>query len=122
MNRNSFAVLFFISIISMSCTSKSSETPANSKTDNATTTVDAKLADKGKQVYQVQCTACHNPNPKLPGSLGPEVWGSSKELIQLRVIDGKYPTGYKPKRETKIMVPLPHLKNDIDALHAYLNQ
>jgi mono/diheme cytochrome c family protein len=81
----------------------------------------SELAKRGKVIYSTQCTACHNSNPRLPGSLGPEVFGSSKELVEARVLRAEYPSGYKPKRETRTMGPLPHLKSELDAIHAYLN-
>ena len=76
---------------------------------------------RGRAVYQTQCTACHNTNPHRPGSLGPDVFGSSRELLEARIVRGSYPAGYTPKRETHVMAPLPHLKNELDAIHAYLN-
>lgn len=76
---------------------------------------------RGKTVYQTHCIACHNPDPHKPGTLGPEVFGSSQELIELRVLQAKYPEGYKPKRQTHTMAPLPHLKDEIKALTEYLN-
>jgi mono/diheme cytochrome c family protein len=79
------------------------------------------LVQKGKAVYQGNCIACHNADPRKPGSLGPEIFGSSKELIEARVMRAEYPPGYKPKRTTKAMAPLPQLKGELDALHAYLN-
>ncbi len=83
--------------------------------------IQAALVKRGRSVYQTQCIACHNSNPHKPGSLGPDVYGSSKELLEARILNGTYPPGYTPKRETHVMAPLPHLKNEIDAIHAYLN-
>lgn len=80
------------------------------------------LALQGKRVYLAQCTACHNANPKLDGSLGPGVAGSSVELLKARIVDGTYPAGYTPKRPTHVMTKLPHLEKDIEALHKYLNE
>lgn len=77
-------------------------------------------AERGKQVYQTACIACHASNPNLAGTLGPAVAGASKELLEAKVIRGEYPPGYTPKRETRAMMPLPHLANDIPALFAYL--
>ena len=77
--------------------------------------------EKGKGVYMANCIACHNADPKLDGTLGPAVAGSSKELLEARVLRGTYPEGYKPKKASMTMVALPHLANQIDALHAYLN-
>jgi mono/diheme cytochrome c family protein len=79
------------------------------------------LAKRGRVVYSTQCTACHNSDPHLPGSLGPEIFGSSKELLEARILRAAYPTVYKPKRQTRTMAPLPHLKSVVDAFHAYLN-
>lgn len=79
------------------------------------------LAKKGKGVYLAYCSACHNANPKLAGTLGPDVYGSSLELLEARVIRGEYPPGYEAKRKSKAMVPLPQVKADLPALHAFLN-
>ncbi len=79
------------------------------------------LVGRGRVVYASNCTACHNPDPKKSGNLGPEVFGSPRDLIEARVLRAEYPAGYKPKRPTKAMAALPHLKNDIDALAAFLN-
>ena len=76
---------------------------------------------RGKSVYQSNCTACHAPDPRVAGALGPDLAKSSLELLELRVLRAEYPAGYTPKRSSKVMQPLPHLKADIPALHAYLN-
>ena len=78
--------------------------------------------DQGRIQYQTQCTACHNTDPKKPGSVGPEVFGSSKELLEARILRAQYPPGYLPKRKTHLMAPLPHLKTAIDSIFIYLNQ
>jgi mono/diheme cytochrome c family protein len=75
---------------------------------------------RGKQIYQTVCVACHASDPSLPGSLGPPVAGASQELLEAKVIHGTYPPGYTPKRDSRAMVPLPHLQADIPALAAYL--
>lgn len=93
----------------------------NSKPKDATAQV-GPTAERGRAVYQTQCTACHNADPRKPGSIGPDVFGSSKELLAARILKAEYPAGYKPKRETHAMVPLPHLKNEIDSIHLFLNQ
>ncbi|MFQ5513157.1 MAG: c-type cytochrome [Myxococcota bacterium] len=80
----------------------------------------ADVAEQGRRVYQASCTACHNPDPTLEGSVGPAVAGSSRELIEARVLRGEYPPGYGPKRPTRLMPPLPVLAPQIDALAAYL--
>lgn len=81
----------------------------------------AALIARGKTVYQTNCTACHAPDPKMPGALGPDVAHSSQELIEARVLRTEYPKDYKPKRNSHLMTALPQLKADIPALAAYLN-
>ena len=78
-------------------------------------------AEEGKRLYAVHCTACHAPDPKKDGAVGPAIWGSSLELLERRLVHGDYPPGYTPKRNTKVMVILPMLKDQIPNLHAYLN-
>lgn len=76
---------------------------------------------RGKNVYAANCTACHNQDPARDGSLGPAVAGSSLELLERRIVHGDYPDGYEPKRKSKVMVALPHLKGEIESLHKYLS-
>lgn len=75
---------------------------------------------RGRGTYLANCVACHNPNPKLVGPVGPAVAGASQELLAAKVLRNEYPPGYAPKRETSAMVPLPHLEPDIEDLAAYL--
>jgi mono/diheme cytochrome c family protein len=77
-------------------------------------------AERGRAVYQANCTACHNPDPALDGSLGPAVKGSSRALLEARLVRGSYPEGYTPKRGTTLMVPLPALSGSVGDLAAYL--
>ena len=79
------------------------------------------LESRGKGVYISNCIACHNTNPSLDGSIGPAVAGSGLDLITHRVLTRDYPPGYKPKRNSGVMPEFPQLKNDVEALHAYLN-
>jgi mono/diheme cytochrome c family protein len=79
------------------------------------------LALHGKSVYLSNCIACHNQNPTLAGSVGPDIANSSLELITARVMRAQYPANYKPKRQSHLMIALPQLEKEIPALHAYLN-
>ena len=74
----------------------------------------------GARIYQSNCTACHSPNPSFPGSVGPDIKGASRELIEARVMHAKYPEGYTPKRGTHSMVAMPQLEPYLDDLAAYL--
>jgi len=82
----------------------------------------AQLAERGRSIYMSNCIACHNVDPSADGALGPAVTGSSEALIYARVVDGTYPEGYTPKRDTRVMIALPHLKPEIPALAAYLDK
>ena len=78
------------------------------------------LVSEGRQAYLSTCIACHNPDPKLDGPLGPSVAGASEALLKARILHGEYPDGYTPKRDTRSMVPMPFLEGQIPALPAYL--
>ena len=82
----------------------------------------AALVKEGLATYRTTCTACHNLDPALDGALGPAITGASLELLEARVVRGEYPPGYVPKRDTRAMVPLPHLEPKLPALYAFLNQ
>lgn len=77
-------------------------------------------AERGRQIYVSQCTACHAFDPAQPGPVGPEVKGASPELLETKILRGSYPPGYRPKRPTAVMPPQPQLAPEIDALAAYL--
>jgi len=75
---------------------------------------------RGRAVYVANCVACHNSDPSKDGPIGPAIAGSSKELLEYRVLSTAYPQGYKPKRDTKVMPSFPFLKSEIPYLAAYL--
>jgi mono/diheme cytochrome c family protein len=77
-------------------------------------------AERGRQIYASQCTACHAFDPAQPGAVGPAVKGASGELLEAKILRGTYPPGYPPKRPTAVMPPQPQLAPEIDALAAYL--
>ena len=79
------------------------------------------LESRGKGVFLSNCIACHNPNPTLDGSIGPAIAGSGLDLLTHRVLTRDYPAGYTPKRSSEVMPDFPQLKDDVPALHAYLN-
>jgi mono/diheme cytochrome c family protein len=78
------------------------------------------LAERGRQVYLAQCIQCHNPDPSRDGAIGPAVKGSSRELLEAKVLRATYPPGVKPKRPTAVMPPQPAVAPEIPALAAYL--
>lgn len=70
------------------------------------------------------CIQCHNRNPNLKGSLGPELVGAPLDVMTHKVVTGRYPEvlppGFVPKRKTKAMRALPNLKNDVPSIHAWI--
>ena len=78
------------------------------------------LAQQGQRVYHNVCIACHNGDPTKDGSAGPAIAGSSRELIEARVLRAEHPPGYTPKRPGNVMPRFEYLSKDIDALAAYL--
>jgi len=77
-------------------------------------------AERGRATYLSNCTACHDPDPSQAGAVGPPIKGSSRELLEAKVLNGAYPPGYTPKRATKVMVPIPTVAPEIGALAEYL--
>lgn len=102
-----------------------SSVPATPEARAATPTpVDTRSPEEliaaGRATYNANCIACHAMDPRIDGALGPAVAGASAELIAARVLRAEYPEGYKPARETRVMVPLPHLEAKLPELTAYL--
>ena len=77
---------------------------------------------RGGQVYTQHCAACHGPDPARDGPVGPLIKGASPALIEARVLRGGYPPGYRPKRDTKLMPPLPQLDVELSHIAAFLGQ
>lgn len=80
--------------------------------------------EKGKRIWLTTCVQCHNRDPNVKGSIGPETVDAPIEVLSAKVITGKYPdplpAGFVPKRKTKAMRPLPQFKNDIKSIHAFI--
>ena len=57
--------------------------------------------EKGKIVYYANCISCHNYNPKKPGSIGPQIYRSSKELLSKKINYGIYPKITNQKDQPK---------------------
>ncbi|EMY77477.1 cytochrome C [Leptospira weilii serovar Ranarum str. ICFT] len=80
-----------------------------------------KSISQGKGLYITNCSACHNQNPALDGAVGPAVKGSNFELLKARIVEGTYPSGYTPKRTSRVMTRLPLNDDQIRNLEAFLN-
>ena len=118
--------LFFALLLSMfvsNCENnhiEQEEAEADQKILNNTVTLTADF-EKGRMVYFANCVSCHNNNPKKLGSIGPEVYGVSIDVLTQKIVYGKYPENYRPKRPSKIMQSMPHLNKEISNLHAFIN-
>ena len=120
--RRLFFALLLIMLVS-NCEKKSieqeeSEADKNKLNNTVTLTTDI---EKGRMVYFANCVSCHNNNPKKSGSIGPEVYGVSIDVLTEKIVSGKYPENYRPKRTSKIMPSMPHLNKEISNLHAFIN-
>jgi mono/diheme cytochrome c family protein len=82
----------------------------------------SELAQRGRQVYQTHCIACHASDPSQKGPMGPAIAASSLDLLRAKVLHNEYPPGYVPQRDTRVMVALPHLEPELPALAAYLGE
>ena len=113
-----FTVSILAATLLIAACTRKSEQKAEGTSPQATP-VD--LSARGKKVYSQNCIACHNPDPKLEGAIGPAIAGSSLELVKSRVLHATYPPDYKAKRASHQMPALPSLEPEIPALHAFIN-
>ena len=85
---------------------------------------DQATLDKGRRLYFSNCIQCHNKDPNLKGSIGPEMVDAPLEVMQHKVATGRYPDvlpeGFVPKRKTKQMTKFPNLAKDVPSIHAYV--
>ena len=101
MSRLFFALLLMMFI--SSCEKKSikqEEAEADKKNTKNTVKLTTDI-EKGRMVYFANCVTCHNNNPKKPGSIGPEVFGVSIDVLTQKIVSGKYPENYKQKEHLK---------------------
>lgn len=75
---------------------------------------------RGRAVYLSQCATCHASDPSWDGPVGPAIKGSSRALLEAKLLRGGYPPGYAPKRTTAVMPPQPQIEPDIPHLAAFL--
>jgi mono/diheme cytochrome c family protein len=88
------------------------------------TKVDQATLEKGKRLYIANCLRCHNKDPNVKGSIGPEIVDAPYAVMYSKVMTGKYPDplppGFVPKRKSRAMAAIPKLKADIPAIWHYV--
>ncbi|MFQ5850728.1 MAG: c-type cytochrome [Candidatus Binatia bacterium] len=104
-------IFFSLSLTLTACTGDSEKT---------TQTVLGPNVDRGRRLYLLNCTSCHNRDPSKQGATGPAVKGSSEALLEAKILRGSYPPGYVPKRRSSSMQRYPYLKKAIPDIAAYL--
>ena len=117
-----FFILLLMALVS-NCENKSlkheeAEVDKNNQKNSVALTNDI---EKGRMVYFANCVSCHNNNPKKPGSIGPVVYGVPIDVLTQKIVSGKYPENYRPKRTSKMMPLMPHLNSEISNLYAFIN-
>lgn len=75
---------------------------------------------EGKRIYTTTCMKCHNANPHKPGSIGPDLYSTPKEVFATKIVHGMYPEGYTPKRKTRVMPKFKNLEGKVDSIHEYV--
>lgn len=91
---------------------------------NSVFSADQALVEKGKRLYLSHCIQCHNRDPNLKGSLGPEVIDAPLSVMTSKIMTGAYPAvlplGFVAKRKSKAMKKIPKLQKDIPAIYAFI--
>lgn len=75
---------------------------------------------EGKRLYVANCIRCHNSDPTKAGVIGPELYTTPSNVFRTKVPEGTYPSGYTPKRRSKIMPKFKGLTNKTQLLYNYI--
>jgi mono/diheme cytochrome c family protein len=104
------------------------ETPADpvvlTKEAGVHVSADQSTLDRGKSLYMKNCLQCHNRDPNKKGPIGPEIVDAPLEVMISKIMTSNYPNplpeGFTPKRKSHAMRAIPKLKDDIPAIHAWV--
>lgn len=104
------------------------ETPADpvelTKETGVHIVADQATLDRGKNLYMKNCLQCHNRDPNKKGPIGPEIVDAPLEVMTSKIMTSNYPSplpeGFVPKRKSHAMRAIPKLKDDIPAIHAWV--
>lgn len=91
---------------------------------NSVLSADQATLDKGKRLYLSNCIQCHNKDPNLKGSIGPEMVDAPLSVMTSKIMTGAYPAvlppEFIPKRKSKAMKKITKLEKDIPAIFAFV--
>ena len=91
---------------------------------NTLLSADQASVDKGRRLYLSNCIQCHNKDPNLKGSIGPEMVDAPLSIMTSKIMTGAYPAvlpaGFVPKRKSKAMKKIPKLEKDIPAIYDWV--
>lgn len=73
-----------------------------------------------QRMYERNCTKCHNVNPSLAGTTGPELVTTPERVYKVKIVHGSYPSGYKAKRRSKAMPKFKLYDWQIKSLYWYI--
>ena len=124
---------FIASLFVFGCNEKASEPEKKSLSEGKIIAIEshvevtkepASQIEKGRRLYLSNCISCHNKDPSLKGPIGPEIVDAPMEVMTSKIMTGAYPAvlpqGFVPRRKTKLMRPIPKLKDDISAIYEYV--
>lgn len=104
-------------LLIVSCNNQVKQTPLEVSLPKPVT-----IAVDAKQLYLAKCAKCHNTDPTKQGSIGPDIANSSYDLLENKTQHRTYPSGYTPKRKTKIMPKILLNEEQLKALEIFLKR
>lgn len=116
-------ILIMMQLVFLSCTEYVPILPSSVPIPPSSVPIlpSSKPSLSGQSLYVSNCSACHSVNPAV-GAFGPPIKGSSLELLTTKINFGKYPAGYKPKRDTALMPKFALKAEEIAAIWQFLNE
>lgn len=98
--------------------------PGQPNSINTPIKLDMVTLEKGKRLYMANCIQCHNRDPNVKGPIGPEMVDAPLSVMISKVMTSNYPSplpaGFVPKRKSHAMRAIPKLRNDIPAIHGWV--